>query len=235
MLARDVMTTNAVTISPGTPVAEIAKLLIERRISAVPVVDAEGRVLGIVSEGDLMRRPESESEPHHSWWLRLFESPEEHAAEYAKTHGLRAEDVMTREVVSVAEDRPVGEIAELLEERRIKRVPVTRDGRLVGIVSRADLLRALAAASSLAPPPPPADDQALRERILETLERELGPSTRFIGVTVTDGSAHVWGSAESAEEKRAIRVAVENTPGVKAVLDHIGILPPNVRSVFWAE
>lgn len=113
-----------------------------------------------------MRRPESGTEPHHSWWLRLFETPEEHAAEYVKSHGRRAADVMTRDVLTVFENTTVSEIAAILERRHIKRVPVVRDGALVGIVSRANLLQALATHRALAPAPPSADDRTIRERVL---------------------------------------------------------------------
>jgi len=216
MLARDIMTTEVVSVPRDAAVSEIAGILLRNRISAVPVVDDDSRVLGMVSEGDLMRRPETGAEPRHSWWLRLLESPDEHAAEYAKSHGLRAEDVMTGNVISVTEDTPVGEIAAILEERRIKRVPVLRDGRIVGIVSRASLLQALAIRPSLGPDPSD-DDRTLREGILDEVRRNAKADIEFIGVTVDGGIAHIWGIADSAEEKKAIRVAAENVVGASRV------------------
>ncbi len=148
MRAKDVMTSPIVTVGPEATVQEIAKLLIERQVSGMPVLDQGGRVVGIVSEGDLMRRVEHADERHRSWWLKLFSDEITEATEYVKTHGRRAAEVMTRDVVTVDEDTPLHEIAALLEERRIKRVPVVRDGRLVGIVSRANLLHGLAARAS---------------------------------------------------------------------------------------
>lgn len=171
MRARDVMTTDVVTVDLDTSVREIARLLLARRISAVPVVAADGRLAGIVSEGDLVRRPELGTEARPSWWLMLFAGSEDLAQSYRKAHGRRAADVMTHDVVTVAEDAPVSEIARLLEERRFKRVPVIRDGRVVGVVSRADLVRGLAV--QRAPTAVPADDNAIRERCLRSI-RDTG-------------------------------------------------------------
>ena len=135
MQAKDVMTIDVVTVSPDTEVSDIAKLLLERHISALPVVNSEGQVLGIVSEGDLLHRRETDTEKHRNWWLGFLVGSEQRATEYSKSHGTKASEIMSREVVTVNEDAQLGDIAELLEVRRIKRVPVLRDGKLVGIVS----------------------------------------------------------------------------------------------------
>ena len=156
MRAMDVMTTNVITVSPDTSVQEVAKILSERSISGVPVVDAQNRLVGIVSEGDLLhrvemgtdRRPDRRTGRRRSWWLDTVGSDEELARAYVKSHGRTARDVMTSEVTSVSETTELADIANLLETKRIKRVPVVRDGKLVGIVSRANLVRALAAAGS---------------------------------------------------------------------------------------
>jgi CBS domain-containing protein len=231
MQARDIMTTKVVTVAPDTRVEEIARLLLERRISGVPVVDADGRLVGIVTEGDLMRRPDIGTERHRGWWLRLFGDERERAAEYARAHGSRADEVMTRNVVTVDEDTPVGEIARLLEAHRIKRVPVVRGGQLVGIVSRANLLHSLAARPI--PPPPEArlDDRAIRDAVARVLEREDLTSHGPLNVTVTNGVAELWGLVESEEERLAIRVAVENVPGVTAVRDNLGRVRPWLSGV----
>ncbi len=230
MLAKDIMTTNVVTITRDTRVEDIAKLLLERSISAVPVVDgAENRLVGIVSEGDMMFRRESETERHRSWWLNLLASPEDQAREYVKAHGQRAEDVMTREVVTVAEDTPVGEIAQILERRRIKRIPVLRDGKIVGIVSRANLLHGLAAHKdriSIAPSP---DDRALREQVLALVTREGWITHGCLNVIVNQGVVELWGWVHSEEERKALRIAVEEVPGVRAVNDHLGWVAPYLR------
>ena len=225
MLAKDVMTTTVITARPETPVREIAQLLLSRHISAVPVVSDEGRVLGIVSEGDLMRRAETGTTRRCPWWLALFAGTAELADEYAKSHGRLASDVMTREVVSVTEDTSVSVIAALLEERRIKRVSVIRDGRLVGIVSRADLLRGLVVLPAAAPGATVADDRAIREQLLRTLQAERWTSPGLINIVVTGGVVHLWGLVQSEPERAALRVAATNAPGVRQVEDHLAQLP----------
>jgi CBS domain-containing protein len=225
MQAKDVMTTPVVTVTPDTPVAEVARTLLERRISGVPVVDAGGRLVGIVTEGDLLRRPELGTERHRGWWLRLFGDQLKAAEVYAKSHGTRAEEVMTRNVVSVAEDTSLGDIAQLLESHRIKRVPVLREGQLVGIVSRANLLHALAAGSAKAAPVR-VDDRTLRAEIVRRLDRAEWVTHGPMNVIVTEGVVELWGFVESEAEQNALRVAVENVPGVVAVKTHFGTVKP---------
>jgi len=195
----------------------------------VPVVDSECRILGIVSEGDLMRRPESGTERRPGWWLELCAGPEELAAEYVKTHGLRAADVMTRKVVTVTGDATLDEIAQLLEERRIKRVPVVDGGRLVGIVSRADLLRGLASRHAQTEAPSPADDRAIREKFLQVLAEQRWAQPSNVNVIVTNGTLHLWGTVESEQERRALRIAAETILGVRSVEDHLAESAPYLR------
>jgi CBS domain-containing protein len=233
MLARDVMTKNVVTVRPETPVKEIAGTLLDRRISAVPVVDGKGVIVGIVSEGDLMRRPESGGEGHRSWWLAFFSLPEDDARRFVKAHGRFASDVMTRKVVTVAENEPLEEVASVLERARIKRVPVVQDGKLVGIISRADLLRGIASAKIAKTPS--VGDRTLQQAVEAALRKHPGYGMEFVTVTVQDGVAHLWGGVEQQAEKDAARVATENVPGVREVKDMISIFPPDVRNVLWAE
>jgi CBS domain-containing protein len=229
MHVRDVMTKRVVTVGPETPVQQVAQLLLERRISAVPVVDADGRVLGIVSEGDLIGRPEIGPARRRSWWLALLGGTGESAAEYVRTHGGHAKDVMTRAVVTVREDAPLGDVARLLEERRIKRVPVVRRGKLVGIVSRADLLRALASAKARTRPAARSSDQTIREKLLKALDRQSWAVLAQVNVTVTEGVVHLWGLVDSEEQRRALRVAAEEITGVRGVQDHLGTVAPYLR------
>jgi len=228
MQAKDVMTTNVVTVQPGTGVPEIVRLLLKHRISAVPVVDADQRILGIVSEGDLMRRTETDTESRHSWWLEAMLSTEDRAREYIKVHGRKASDVMTRHVVSVTEDTPLYEIAGLLEKHHVKRVPVARDGRLIGIVSRANLLHGFAAKEAESTGPSSSDDQTIRENLLHTLAKEAGLDMALINVIVNDGVVQLWGLVGSGTEKKAAQVSAENTPGVKRVENHLGQAAPVV-------
>ena len=225
MQAKDVMTTNVVTVQIGTGVPEIARLLLKHRISAVAVVDADQRILGIVSEGDLMRRTETDTERRHSWWLEAMLSTEDRAREYIKVHGRKAGDVMTRDLVSVTEETPLYEIAGLLEKHHVKRVPVTRDGRLIGIVSRANLLHGFAAKEARTTGPGSSDDQTIRENLLHTLAKEAGLDMALINVIVNDGVVQLWGLVGSGTEKKAAQVSAESTPGVKRVENNLGQAP----------
>ena len=221
MNAADIMTRDVVTVTPETNVAEIARLMLERCVSAVPVVQ-DGVPVGMVSEGDLLRRPETGTAPQHSPWLELFVSRDSLAAEYVQTHGRTARDVMTSGVITVGETTSMAEIAELLESRHIKRVPVVaEDGRLVGIVSRANLLQSLA--SRAAPPfPITIDDQRIRAALLDELgSQDWAGSPDPGNVIVEDGVVHLWGRIRSPEVRRAMVVAAENVPGVKSVEDHM--------------
>jgi CBS domain-containing protein len=233
MQAGDIMSTRVVTVDEDASVAEIAAFMNRFRISAVPVVDDDNRVVGIVSEGDLMRRPETGTDRPPAWWLMLLLSSEEQAAKYVKTHGRRATEIMTHGVVTVSESATLEEVADVLERHRIKRAPVLRDGKLVGIISRADLLRGLATAKGLQPAT--SDDQTIRAAILEALRLEAGVRHEFVNVTVSDGTVHLWGMVESPEERDAIRVVAENAIGVRAVEDRLGVIPPTARWALWAQ
>lgn len=221
MRALDVMTAKVITVKPEATIQEVAHLFVENNISAVPVVDAKGKLIGIVSEGDLLHRAEIGTERRRSWWLELVSSSRDLAADYIKSHACRVRDVMSADVVSVDEATPVADIADLLERKRIKRVPVVRDGKPVGIVSRSNLIKVLAAFST----PPKSDeaeanDKDIRSRLLSELKGykwcEAGPEN----IVVSDGVVHLWGYVLSEQERRALRVAAENVPGVRAVRDH---------------
>lgn len=148
MRADDIMSVDVITVAPDAEITEVARTLIANHISAVPVVNEAGGVIGIVSEGDLMRRPESGTERHPSWWLTFLADTQERAQEFVKSHGQYAKDVMSPKVITVTPETPMEDIAEILEKNRIKRVPVVQDGKLVGIVSRANLLQGLVARRS---------------------------------------------------------------------------------------
>ncbi len=233
MRASDVMTTSVITVGPDTAVRDIAKTLSERRISAVPVLDADGNILGIVSEGDLIRRAETQTERHPSWWLSLLAAPEQRALDYIRSHGGAARDVMTRNVTTVGEEASLEEVADVLERNHIKRVPVTSKDRLVGIVSRADLLRGLATPKPVTEQNE-TDDATIRQRVEQALA-ETDVNRPFVTVIVSGGIAHLWGAVDSEPEKQALRVAAENTEGVKGIEDRIGVLSPMLRAAMWAE
>jgi len=226
MKASDIMTSPVITAGPRTPVSEIAALLFRNHISAVPIVD-EGKLVGMVSEADLLLRHEigtDRAERASSWWLRLF-AEDRAAADYVKSHARKASDVMAHDVVSVAADTPVAEIAGLLATRGIKRVPVLRDGKLVGIVSRANLLRALASAFYQTKAPS-LDDASIKSRLLEELNKLPWASPSLTNIIVQNGEVHLWGTLLDERQRQPLLVASENIPGVKAVHDHLVWVEP---------
>ena len=231
MQARDIMTTRVITVAPDTDIREAAKSLLDNRISAMPVIDKDGKLVGVVSEGDLMRRPEAGTGRHHSWWLDLLASPRERALRYVKEHSRRVGDIMTHKVIAVSEDADLESIAETLEKNRIKRVPVVKDGKVIGIVSRANLMRGLIAREAA---PRHADDPTIRSAIEAALD-EVGNLDKYIHVVVSGGVAHLWGAVGSNAEKNAARVAAENAPGVKSVRDEIRVLPVSLSQLVWAD
>jgi CBS domain-containing protein len=219
MNAADIMTSDVVRVSPDTKLTDLARIMLDNRVSAVPV-EQDGRIVGIVSEGDLLRRVETGTERRPSW-LELFTSSHQLAAEYVHSHGRTAGEVMTTQVISVADTTPIAEIAEILESNRIKRVPVLRDGKLVGIVSRANLLQALACRID-APAAAASDDLTIRQTLYDELRRQpwaIGPMQ--VNIVVQDATVHLWGSVDDAATHQAIVLAAKNTQGVREVEDHL--------------
>jgi CBS domain-containing protein len=220
MIASDVMTRNVISVPPDATVADAVALMLDRGISGLLVVDHGGTLAGIVTEGDLLRRDELGTGRRRSWWLRLIASPGRQAADFTRTHGRRVSDVMTQDVISVTVTSPLEEIVAMMEEHRIKRVPVLDGNKVVGVVSRAYLLRALAVAArehAVAA----GDDPTIRNRILETLARESWAPRTTLNVTVVNGVVDLWGTISNDQERRAICVIAENTPGVRKVIDHL--------------
>lgn len=228
MHAADVMTACVVSISPDSSVFDAAELLVSMHFSALPVVDDSGKIVGIVSEADLMRRPEIGTAPHHSWLSRMLADEGKAAAEYVAFHSRRVGDVMTRKVIVVRAEATLAEVAESMVKHKVKRVPVVSDNAVVGIVSRSDLLRVLmsrepqgeAAASS---------DMELRGRVLTAVNKQTWSSTWPTNVLVNSGVVHLWGFASSNTILNAYRVAAENVPGVKKVKNHMRTVPPSVN------
>jgi CBS domain-containing protein len=219
MQASDIMTHPVVTVQPGTPLEDVIRLMLAHRISGLPVVEHD-TLVGIVSEGDLLRRPETGTERRRRHWLHLLGGGEAEAAEYVRTHGMTAGEVMTTDVVSVSETTSVEELAAVLESRGIKRVPVLRDGRLVGIVSRADLLRSLGSRLGAAPQE---SDRAIRAALLAELSQNpsWAPQPAEVTVLVQDGVVHLWGYVRSDAQRQAMVVAAERVAGVRHVVDHM--------------
>lgn len=225
MKARDVMSSPVVSIPDTGTVEEAVRLMLDNHVSALPVLGADGKLVGLISEGDLMRRLRDKSARRRSWWLEFFANPDGSARDFVRARSHRIAEVMTREVASVSEDTPVAEIARMLEKRRIKRVPVLRDGEPVGIVSRANLLRALAARGEAALPATSASDAELHDAVAAAIGKVPGAAPHLITFTVQDGDVSVWGVADSDDVEAAIRVAAENVPGVRSVATNMGRIP----------
>jgi CBS domain-containing protein len=230
MNAADVMTRNVISVAPDATVAQAVEMMLERGISGLLVVDAAGTLAGVVTEGDLLRRDELGTERPRPWWLRLIASPGRQAADFTRTHGRRVADVMTHDVVSVDENAPLEDIVALMERHRIKRVPVLQGDRVVGVVSRADMLRALSVVARGSAGSAP-DDRTIRDRILDTLARQPWAPRTTLNVTAVNGVVDLWGTIGNDQERRAICVIAENTPGVVSVLDHLVFVEPYTGTV----
>lgn len=222
MKAKDLMTRKVHSVKLATPVRNIVDLMVTMEISALPVVDRDSQVLGIVTEGDLLRRVESGTEKRRPWWSRLIDDPRDTARDFVKSRGARARDVMTSPVISVAPDTPAAEIADLMEKWHIKRVPVVRAGKLVGIVSRRDLMRAVrnSAASGAKVR---MSDGVLRERLRKQLESADWVDASLVNFVVDKGRVEIFGVVPSAEQRDAIRVMAEGLKGVQSVKDRLSV------------
>jgi CBS-domain-containing membrane protein len=220
MKATDVMVSNVITVDVNATVGDTAAILLNNHISGAPVVDEKGGLVGIVSEGDLMRRPEIGTARRRSWWLELISTKWASANEYIKSHSRKVADVMTRDVITAKPDTPLGDIAALLERNRIKRVPIVEGSKLVGLVSRANILQALASAAKKLPSLASPDDNELRKKVVSRMASEAWRPT-MLTVTVQDGTVNLWGLVHSVEQKKAAQLAAETTPGVRAVVNNI--------------
>lgn len=223
MRAQDIMTTRVVAVTDDTSISEIASLLDKFLISAVPVVDDNDRIVGMVSEGDLVRRHEIGTDTRGgSWWLGMLGEQSNLAQEFVKSHGKQARDVMTKEVITVLEDTPVSEIAEILEKNHIKRVPVVRNDALVGLVSRANIVQQLASGREIKITVP-ADDKTVRDEVEKTLNSQSWASVATTAVTVNEGKVELWGMVASEAERDATRIALEDLSGVVSIEDFRGL------------
>ncbi|WP_254025595.1 CBS domain-containing protein [Mesorhizobium ventifaucium] len=224
LMAKDVMTADVITVASDTTIRTVAELLVTQGISGVPVLD-DDVLVGIVTEEDLLHRAEIGTAARPvSWWSRIFKNKAVLAAAYSREHSTRVVDVMTKNVVTVEESTPIADIADLLAQRKIRRVPVMRGGKVVGIVSRANIVRALAATANLPRSACRADDETIRQHIQLALRDEAWPSASTPNFTVKNGVVSFWGTVESDAERDALRVLCENIPGVQKVEDHRMIL-----------
>jgi CBS domain-containing protein len=219
MKAADVMTRQVVTVRPNATIEEAARLMLKHRISGLPVTD-EGAVLGILTEGDLLRRAETGTGKHHTRWIALFLGPGRLAQEYVRAHARRVSEVMTDRVFSGTPETPLSEIVALMEAKHVKRLPVVEEGRLVGILSRADIMAALVDLLSERPAGT-ASDAEIRGQILSEIDLQPWGPRGSVEVSVTDGIVALNGTITDERARAALRVAAENVPGVRAVRDHL--------------
>lgn len=224
MKAQDLMTRKVQTAILTTPIRQIVKLMVSGGFSAVPVVDGQRRVLGIVSEGDLLRRAEIGTERRRAWWAKLINDPRDEARDYVKSRGSKARDVMTRPVISVSPATSASDIADLMEKWHIKRVPVVRAGKLVGIVSRRDLMRAIGAVEPEAPKAS-MNDKALREKLRKQIAKEDWVDTALVNFVVEKGRVDIFGVVPSRAQADALRVMAEGVKGVRDVKDNLTVIP----------
>lgn len=222
MRAHEIMIRDVITVGPEAKVSDIADLFVRHRISAVPIVTDDKVVVGLVTASDLIHRKETRTERRRKWWLDMFVDNDTRAREFVKEHGLKARDVMSPAVISVSENAELAEVADILESHRIRRVPVLRDGKLAGLISRADLVRALAKAPVLATPSN-ADNATLQKAVYDAVNKERWLNTIYMSFTVDNGVVEVRGYADSDAQKKALRVLIEEVPGVKAVNDGLTV------------
>jgi len=223
MKIRDVMTANVISVSAQATILEAARTMLRNRISGLPVVDAEGQLVGMVTEGDFLRRSEIGTERRRPRWLEFLLGPGRMAEDYVRVAGRKVEDVMTRDPVAVSEDDDLQTMVELMERRRVKRLPVLRNGKIVGIVSRANLMRALVSLARTEEAPA-GGDPALRERIVAAFAKQ--PWAPHVNIVVKDSVAELWGTITDERERQACIVTAENVAGVRAVHDHLTWVEP---------
>jgi CBS domain-containing protein len=221
MKVKDVMTAPVISVEPDASIWEAVRIMLQRHISGLPVIDKGGRLVGMVSEGDFLRRAETGTQRQRPHWLEFLMAPRRLAEEYTRTHGRKIQDIMTPNPLTVTEGTPLDEVVGTMEKRRIKRLPVVRGNDVVGIVTRANLVHALAGVARELMPTT-ASDEGIRERLLTELAKEAWAPVGLIDVVVRNGVVELWGTITEERQRQALIAAAENVPGVKAVRDHLG-------------
>jgi CBS domain-containing protein len=221
MQAKDIMTRNVATVPPDESILGAAKLMTDKRLSGLPVVTSDGQIVGILTASDLLHRVEFGGERRPSWFASFFARPEELARQYAKDHGRKVHEVMSRHIVSVLEETSLGEVADVLDANGLKRVPVIRDGALVGIISRGDLVRALSKLSVATARR--SDDADLQSSILQQIRKQKWLDSSLVNITVRDSTVQIWGMVDTAEQHRALLVLVNEVAGNENIDDHVKV------------
>jgi CBS-domain-containing membrane protein len=229
MIASEIMTRDVTTVSPSASVREAAKLMVDRRLSGLPVVTSDGQPVGMLTASDLLHRVETGTEKRPSWFTSFFSNPDDMARQYAKAHGLKAHEVMSRHVISVRHDADLSEVADVLDRNGLKRVPVVQDGLLVGIVSRSDLVRVLSEAS-VGQPIATSGDAAVQNAIWQAIRKETWLNSGYVNITVKDGVVEAWGMVGSQDQRNALMVLVEEAARDAKVQDHLKVGVPSTTA-----
>lgn len=225
MKVRDIMSRRVISVAPDAGILEAIRLMLAHHISGLPVIAASGELAGVVTEGDFLRRSETGTERKRPRWLEFLLGPGRLAGEYVHTHGRTVRDVMTPTPVTIGEDAGVEEAVEIMERRRIKRLPVVRDDQVVGIISRANLLHALASLAT-AVPPQAMSDVAIRDALLAEFEKLTWTPAALVDPVVKDGVVEFWGTITEESQREALKVCARNIPGVKSVVSHLTWIEP---------
>ena len=228
MKAEDVMTRDVISIDPDATVLQAARLMLQHHISGLPVIDRNNNLVGVLSEGDFLRRRETKTERRRSRWLEFLMGPGRMAAEYSHSHGSKVSEVMSTNVASVDVATPLEDIVEVMERRRIKRVPVLCGGLVVGVITRSNLMHAMVSLARVAQPAA-ADDAAIRQRLLAEMQKTQWAPVATINVVVHDGIVELWGAIIDERQRTALQVAAENIPGVKASKGSPGVDRADLR------
>ena len=219
MRAHQIMTRPVIAVTPATTIVEAANTMLQRHVSGLPVVDTAGKLVGIISEGDFIRRSEIGTQRKRGRFLRFILGPGREATDFVHEHGRKIAEIMTPGPLTINEDTDLEKIVELMEKNNVKRLPVMRGDKLVGIVSRSNLLQAVASLARQIPDPT-ADDDHIRNRIIDALEKKdwcpFG-----LSVMVRDGIVHLSGVITEERSRQATIVGAENIAGVKKVHDHL--------------
>lgn len=226
MRASEIMTRDVATVTPDASVQDAARRMTDKRVSGVPVVTADGHLVGMLTASDLLHRVETGTEKRRSWFSSFIANPDQMARQFTKSHGLKVHEVMSRHVISVREDASLSEVADVLDTNNLKRVPVVRDGGVVGIISRGDLVRALSQVS-VGTPVAKSDDATLQSNIVEQIRNQQWLDSAFINLTVKDGVVETWGVVPSTDQRRALQVLIEEFPGVEKIEDHLKVGMPH--------
>lgn len=224
MKAKDIMTRHVVSVTPESTLSDFADVLLKNGISGVPVITAKGNLVGMITEGDCLNRVEIGTEQKQSFWRSLLADPESRAEKYIRAHGRKVSEVMTRNLITAEEDTDVSEIIHLMEKHRVKRIPIVAGNSVVGIVSRANIVQAMA--SLLRGVDTDVSDEKLRSKVLQALAELPWPAKTFVNVTVKDGVVDLWGAFTSYRQDESAIVAAENVPGVKGVHNHLAWVDP---------